>query len=126
MDEEPRMSEERLVASLRALGRELAYPPTPATAPAVTARLNAPEARRPAAPPRPPAPGALGGPPRAAVAAAARPAIGAFEVRKQPGSAPSPSPPPVQPDLLGDPVPFDDAVAEVGFEPVLPPGPGPD
>src|SRR5262245_1763730 len=118
MDEEPRMSEERLVASLRALGRELAYPPTPATAPAVTARLNAPEARRPAWPGlvrrsrrRTLVLVAVGVLAALAIAAAARLAIGAFEVREQPGSTPSPSQPPVQPDLLGDPVPFDDAVA---------------
>jgi hypothetical protein len=133
MDEEPRMSEERLVAAILALGREIAYPPTPALAPAVTARLSAPEARRPVAPGRVRwslrrtivlvAVGVLAA---LAIAAAARLVIGAFEVREQPGSRPSASQPPVQPDVLGDPIPPEDAAAAAGFEPVLPEGPPPD
>jgi hypothetical protein len=133
MDEERRMSEERLVAAIVALGREIAYPPTPALAPAVTARLSAPEARRPVAPGRVRwnrrralvlvAVGVLAA---LAIAAAARLVIGAFEVREQQGSTPSASQPPVQPDVLGDPVPPEDAAVAAGFEPVLPDGPPPD
>jgi hypothetical protein len=133
MDEERRMSEERLVASIVALGREIAYPPTPALAPAVTARLSAPESRRPAAPGlarwsrrRTLVLVAVGVLAALAIAAAARLVIGAFEVREQPGSTPSASQPPVQPDMLGDPVPLEDAAEVAGFEPVLPQGPPPD
>jgi hypothetical protein len=133
MDEEPRMSEERLVAAIAALGREIAYPPTPALVPAVTARLSAPEVRRPVVPGRARwtrrrtlvlvAVGVLAA---LAIAAAARLAIGAFEVREQPGSTPSDSQPPVQPGVLGEPVPPEDAAEAAGFEALLPDGPAPD
>lgn len=127
------MTDERLAAAVRALGREIAYPPTPALAPAVTARLTS-------SGPRPsPVRGrsrwtrrraivlvAVGVLAALAIAAAARLVIGAFEVREQPGSTPSPSQPPVQPDVLGDPVPPGEAAAAAGFEPVLPEGPPPD
>jgi hypothetical protein len=133
MDEERRMSQERLLASIEALGREIAYPPTPALAPAVTARLSAPEARRPVAPGlarwsrrRALVLVAVGVLAALAIAAAARLVIGAFEVREQPGSTPSASQPPVQPDVLGDPVPPEAAAEAAGFEPVLPEGPPPD
>ena len=61
-----------------------------------------------------------------ALAAAARFAIGAIEIRVQPGVTPSASLPPVEPDALGDPVPAQEAVALAGFEPFLPSGPAPD
>jgi len=127
------MSEERLAASLAALGRELAYPPTPAMGTAVAARITATGSARPILPGR-----ALWSRRRVlvlvtvgvfaalAIAAAARLAIGAFEVRVQPGSTPSASQPPVEPDVLGDPVPLGEAAAAAGFEPALPAGPAPD
>ncbi len=127
------MSEERLVAAIVALGRDIAYPPTPALVPAITARLSTPEATRPVAPGRVRwtrrrtlvlvAAGVLAA---LAIAAAARLVIGAFEVREQPGSTPSASQPPVQPDVLGDPVPPGDAAEATGFEPALPAGSPPD
>ena len=61
-----------------------------------------------------------------ALAAAARFAIGAIEIRVQPGVTPSASLPPVTPGALGDPVPAEEAVALAGFEPSLPSGPAPD
>ena len=133
MGEERNMSEERLVAALAALGPEIAYPTTPALVPAVTARLSAPQTRRPVAPGRARwtrrrmlvlvAVGVLAA---LAIAAAARLAIGAFEVREQPASTPSPSQSPVQPGVLGEPVPPEDAAEAAGFEPALPEGPPPD
>ena len=93
------MSDERLAASLAALGRELAYPPTPALGTAVTARITAPASARPVLPGRAlwsrrrvlvlVAVGSRG----LAIAAAARLAIGAFEIRVQPGATPSASQP---------------------------------
>ncbi|HJS26335.1 MAG TPA: hypothetical protein VJ913_04330 [Actinomycetota bacterium] len=127
------MSDERLAASLAALGRELAYPPTPLLGTAVTARITAPASARPVLPGR-----ALWSRRRVlvlvavgvfaaiAIAAAARLAIGAFEIRVQPGATPSASQPPVQPDVLGDPVPPEEAAAAAGYEPALPAGPVPD
>ena len=61
-----------------------------------------------------------------ALAAAARLAIGTIEFRVQPGVTPSPSLAPVEPDVLGDPLPAREAVALAGFEPALPSGPPPD
>jgi hypothetical protein len=61
-----------------------------------------------------------------ALAAAARFAIGAIEIRVQHGVTPSASLPPVEPDALGDPVPAGEAFALAGFEPSLPSGPAPD
>ncbi|MGA9162751.1 MAG: hypothetical protein WB297_18050, partial [Actinomycetota bacterium] len=61
-----------------------------------------------------------------ALAAAARLAIGAIEIRVQPAVAPSTSLPPVEPDVLGEPLPASRAVALAGFEPSLPSGPPPD
>lgn len=135
MAEERRMSDERLAASIAALGREIAFPPTPALEPAVTARLTSPDAAR--SRPRMPslalwsrrrvlvlvAAGLLAA---LAIAAAARLAIGAFEIRVQPESSPSASLPPVEPDVLGEPVPLGEAAAIAGFEPDLPAGPPPD
>ena len=125
MGEDRSMSDERLVAALAALGPEIAYPSTPALVPAVTARLSAPGARRPVVPGR-----ARWTRRRTLVLVTlgvlAALAIGAFEVREQPGSTPSVSQPPVQPGVLGDPVPLEDAAEAAGFEPVLPQGPPPD
>ena len=49
-----------------------------------------------------------------ALAAAARFAIGAIEIRVQPGVTPSASLPPVTPGALGEPVPAEEAVALAG------------
>ena len=127
------MSEERLIASIRAVGREVAYPPTPALVPSVMARLGSGRARPAAVRTRPwwnrrrtLALVAVGVLAALTIATAARLVIGAFEVREQRGSSPSASQPPVQPDELGDPVPLERAAAEAGFEPALPHGPRPD
>jgi hypothetical protein len=61
-----------------------------------------------------------------ALAAAARFAIGAIEIRVQRGVTPSASAPPVTPGALADPLPVEDAMAIAGFEPSLPSGPAPD
>jgi hypothetical protein len=127
------MTDEPLVAAIRELGREIAYPQTPALVPEVAARLTS--AGRPRTTVRSRSRWnrrrtlvlvAVGVLAAFAIAAAARLVIGAFEVREQPGSTPGPSQPPVQPDVLGDPVPPDVAAAAAGFEPVLPEGPPPD
>lgn len=117
--------------ALTLLAGRIAYPPTPALAPAVTTRLAA--ERRGGT--RPPLPGlavwtrrrklvavtigllALFG-----IAAAARLAIGAFEIRIQPGAEPVPSLPTVAPGALGHPATVAEAEAEVGFAIELPPG----
>ena len=120
---------------LTVLSSELAYPATPSMRSAVTARLENERAAgaRPAFPRR-----ALWSRRRVlvlatigllaalALAAAARFAIGAIEIRVQPGVSPSASLPPVEPDALGDPVPAGEAFALAGFEPSLPSGPAPD
>ena len=129
------MTDERLVAALSSLGDELAFPPTPSLGGAVMARLTSDRA----AGARPPFPrralwshrrmlvlAAIGLLAALALAAAARFAIGAIEIRVQPGVTPSASLPPVEPDVLGDPLPARQAVALAGFEPSLPSGPPPD
>lgn len=135
MDERIPMNDEDLGRALIALGTELAYPSTPSTAPAVVARLGTERS----AGRRPPFPGAalwsrrrvvvlvaVGVLAALAVAAAARYAIGSFEVRVQPGVTPGPSTPPFEPDVLGEPVAPDVAAQIAGFEATLPAGPPPD
>ena len=134
MGERPRTTEQ-VARALTVLSSELAYPPTPSMRSAVTARLENERAAggRPVFPRR-----ALWSRRRVlvlatigllaalALAAAARFAIGAIEIRVQPGVTPSASLPPVEPDALGDPVPAREAFALAGFEPSLPAGPAPD
>jgi len=133
MDE--RLRSEGLEAALGAIARELAYPATPSLASAVTARLGTERAARR----RPPFPAAalwsrrrvvalvaIGVLAALGIAAAARYAIGAFEVRVQPGVTPGPSTPPFEPDVLGDPIPPDVAAATAGFDAAEPEGPPPD
>ena len=128
-------TDRQLSAALAALGRTVAFPQAPAITSAVTARLAAERTRGV----RPRLPGlALLGRRRVlvlvavgllallAIAGATRLAIGAFEVRVQPEASPSPSLPPIEPSALGDPVSEREAIAQAGFEPALPPGPGPD
>jgi len=129
------MTHEQLEAALSALGSDLAFPATPAFGETVTSRLTSERAAgaRPRLPSR-----ALWSRRRVlvlvtigllaalALAAAARLAIGTIEIRVQPGVRPSPSLPPVEPDVLGDPLPAREAAALAGFEPSLPSGPPPD
>jgi hypothetical protein len=129
------MTDERLEAALATLGDDLDFPATPAFGEAVTARLTSERAAgaRPRLPSR-----ALWSRRRVlvlatigllaalALAAAARLAIGTIEFRVQPGVTPSPSLAPVEPDVLGDPLPAREAIALAGFEPALPSGPPPD
>jgi hypothetical protein len=135
MREPGRMSDELLTSTLTVLGGEVAYPPTPSMVSAVTARLETDLAGRA----RPVFPRiALWGRRRTLVlvaigllallglAAAARLTIGAFEIRVQPDASPSASLPPVDPDVLGRPLPAAEAVAIAGFDPPLPAGPAPD
>ena len=130
-----RMNEEELSRALGRLGPELAFPDTPSIVPAVMARLSTERS----AGRRPPLPGAalwsrrrvlvlvaVGVLAVLAVAAAARYAIGSFEIRVQPGVVPGPSTPPFAPDVLGEPVAPDVAAALAGFEAALPAGPSPD
>jgi len=111
------------------------YPPTPDLVSAVTSRLSA--QRRQGV--RPPLPGlalwsrrrvlvavAIGLLAALAVAAAARLAIGALEIRVQPGVTAAPSATTVDPGDLGRPTSVAEAEAEVGFRVSLPPGPAPD
>ena len=129
------MTTEQVVSALTVLSSELAYPATPSMRSAVTARLE----NERAAGARPAFPGralwsrrrvlvlaAIGLLAALALAAAARFAIGAIEIRVQPGDTPSASAPPVTPGALGDPLPVEDAIAIAGFEPSLPSGPAPD
>jgi hypothetical protein len=134
MGERP-ITTEQVARALTVLSSELAYPATPSMRSAVTARLENERAAgaRPAFPRR-----ALWSRRRVlvlatigllaalALAAAARFAIGAIEIRVQSGVTPSVSLPPVEPDALGDPVPTREAFALAGFEPSLPAGPAPD
>ena len=134
MPERP-VTDKRLVAALTSLRDEVAFPRTPSLGGAVRARLIADRA----AGARPPFPrralwsrrhvlvlATIGVLAALALAAAARFAIGAIEIRVQPGVMPSASLPPVEPDVLGDPMPARRAVALAGFEPSLPAGPPPD
>ena len=127
-------TDEQLSAMLRAVSGDVAFPPTPALTPAVTARLTAERSRgaRPLLPwlavlgrRRVLVLVAVGLLALLGVGAAARIAIGAFEVRVQPGTTPSPSLSPVEPAALGRPVSQQEAIARAGFEPALPPGPQP-
>ena len=126
------LTDEQLSAALTALGRDVAFPRSPALTSAVTARLAADRTRGI----RPRVPGlvllgrrrilvlvAIGLLALLALAGATRLAIGAFEVRVQPKATPSASLPPVEPIALGDPVSEREAVARAGFVPALPPGP---
>ena len=130
---EATVPEESLVRALRAVGPELAYPPTPRLGGSVARRLEASAAARR----RPPFPrialwsrrrilavAALGLLAALALAFGARFVLGAAEVRVQPGV--TPSGPPIGPGRLGDPIPVEDVSAAVGFEIALPSGPGPD
>ena len=129
------LTDEQLSAALVALGRDLAYPQTPSLSAAVAGRLLTERTRGA----RPRLPGlallnrrrvlvlvAVGLVALLGIAAAARLAIGAFEVRVQPRVTPSASLPPVEPSAIGEPVSREEAVARAGFEPTLPPGPAPD
>ncbi|HEY8117292.1 MAG TPA: hypothetical protein VIH70_12820 [Actinomycetota bacterium] len=129
------MTTEQVASALTELSSELAYPATPSMRSAVTARLE----NERAAGARPVFPrralwsrrrvlvlAAIGLLAALALAAAARFAIGAIEIRVQRGVTPSASAPPVTPDTLGDPLPVRDAIAIAGFEPSLPAGPAPD
>jgi len=135
MGETGRLSDETLVAALAALGRELAYPATPALVPAVTARIGTDRAARA----RPLFPRtalwsrrrtlvlvAIGVVALLGLAAAARLAIGAFEIRVQPGVTPSVSLPPVDPDEIGEATTLQEAQQAAGFAIALPDGPPPD
>jgi hypothetical protein len=128
------MTNEQVAAAVVALGREIAFPPAPSMRSAVTARLE----NERAAGAGPVFPGralwsrrrvlvlaTIGLLAALALAAAARFAIGAIEIRVQ-DVTPSASLPPVEPDALGDPVPAREAFALAGFEPSLPAGPAPD
>lgn len=128
------MTAEQVASALAALSSELAYPATPSMRSAVTARLE----NERAAGARPAFPGralwsrrrvlvlaTIGLLAALALAAAARFAIGAIEIRVQPGVTPSATLPPVTPGALGEPVPAEEAVALAGFEPSLPSGPPP-
>lgn len=132
---EPRIRDEDLGRALLTLGRDLALPPTPSLASAVTSRLLTDRARSV----RRPFPGAALWTRRRvlvlatvalvsllALAAAARLVIGAIEIRVQPNASPTASLPPVEPDVLGTPVPLEDLAAVAGLEPGLPAGPAPD
>lgn len=134
MHERP-VTDERLMAALTSLRDEVAFPRTPPLSGAVTARLIADRA----AGARPPFPrralwsrrrvlvlATIGVLAALALAAAARFAIGAIEIRVQPGVMPSASLPAVEPDVLGDPMSARRAEALAGFEPSLPAGPPPD
>jgi hypothetical protein len=132
---EPRSADEDLARALLAVGRELAFPPTPALAPSVASRLLTERARGG----RRPFPGmalwtrrrtlafaAAGLVALLSLAAAARLVIGAVEIRVQPSVTPSASLPPVEPEALGTPVALGDVEAATGLEPDLPVGPPPD
>src|SRR5262245_1002170 len=131
------LTDEQLSAALVALGRDLDYPETPSLSGAVTDRLVAERTRGA----RPRLPGlallnrrrvlvlvAVGLVALLGIAAAARLAIGAFEIRVQPRAegSPTPSLPPIEPSAIGEPVSEAEAIARAGFEPALPPGPSPD
>jgi hypothetical protein len=122
-----------LARALVDVGRELSFPPAPALAPAVVARLEADRSART----RPPFPGvalwsrrhvlalvAVGLLALLALAFGARFVFGAAEVRIRPGV--TPSGPPLQPEGLGEPAALDELGATAGFPIGLPSGPPPD
>jgi hypothetical protein len=130
---EARFGDAALARALRDAGRELAFPPAPALAPGVVARLEADRAART----RPPFPGialwsrrrvlalvAVGLLALLALAFGARFVLGAAEVRVRPGA--TPSGPPLEPSGLGEPVPVEELGASAGFPVGLPSGPPPD
>jgi hypothetical protein len=130
---ETQVSDEALGRALASLGRDVAFPPTPATASEVVERLRAGRAARS----RPPFPAlalwsrrrvlalvAVGILAVLALAFAARLVLGAAEIRVQPGV--TPSGPPLGPAGLGTPVPVGELEDAVGFEVRLPLGPLPD
>lgn len=132
---ERRRPQEDLGRTLLAVGRDLAFPPTPSLVPGIASRLMADRARGD----RRPFPGlalwtrrrtlviaTVGLVALLAVAAAARLVVGAIEIRVQPPATPTVSLPPVEPDVLGVPVPIEDLDAATGLEPRLPAGPPPD
>jgi hypothetical protein len=132
---ERRLADEDLGRVLRAVGRELALPPTPALAPSVTSRLLTERAGGRTRPfpglalwtrRRTLALAAAGLVALLSLAAAARLVIGAVEIRVQPPVAPSATLPPVEPETLGVPVALGDVEAVTGLEPGLPAGPRPD
>ena len=135
MDDRMRQGSEALTHSLPSLAAELAFPPTPSLAPEITARLRSERS----AGRRPPYPTAalwsrrrilvlvaVGLFAALAVAAAARYAIGAFEVRVQPGITPAPTLSPVAPGEIGEVAALEDAERQAGFAVALPEGPPPD
>lgn len=130
---EARVTDEALGRALAAVGRDVAFPPTPATAPDVVERLRAERDARS----RPPFPAmalwsrrrvlalvAVGVLAVLALAFATRLLLGAAEIRVQPGV--TPSGPPLGPSGLGSPVPVAELEDAVGFEVRLPLGPPPD
>jgi hypothetical protein len=130
---EARFTDAALARALVDAARELAFPPAPALAPAVVARLEADRGART----RPPFPGiALWSRRRVlalvgaallvllALAFGARFVLGAAEVRVRPGV--SPSGPPLEPSSLGESVSLDEVGATAGFPIGLPSGPPPD
>jgi hypothetical protein len=134
MDEGP-MTNEQLVRALSGLAGDVAFPATPALAPAVTARLLA--HRTAGSRPRLPSLAlwsrrrvlvlaTIGLLALLALGAAARLTIGAVEIRVRPGATPSASLPPISSDVLGDPMLPAEAAGFAGFEPDLPAGPPPD
>lgn len=119
-----------LERALAGLTPRLAYPPTPAIAPAVVSRLSA--ARQSGV--RPPLPGLALWPRRRllvavaigvlailGIAAATRVVIGALEIRTVRMLPPNPTVTPL-PEAVGDSVTLEEAQADVGFRILLPAG----
>lgn len=119
-----------LERALAGLTPRLAYPPTPAIAPAVVSRLSA--ARQSGL--RPPLPGLALWPRRRllvavaigvlailGIAAATRVVIGALEIRTVRMLPPNPTVTPL-PEAVGDSVTLEEAQADVGFRILLPAG----
>lgn len=130
---EPRPTPERMARALAALDRDRIFPPTPALAASVSARLLADRAA--ASRPRLPwlairsrrrvlAVAALGVLAVLSLALGTRLVLGSAEIRVQPGV--TPSGPPLGPDELGTLVPVDRLSAAAGFRVRLPAGPDPD
>jgi hypothetical protein len=133
MSEARRMNDEALGRALAGLASDVAFPPTPPMAQAVTSRLRAEREARI----RPPFPSmalwsrrrvlvlvAVGIAAVLGLGFAARLVLGAAEIRVQPGV--TPSGPPLVPSGLGSSVPVAQVEDEVGFDVRLPAGPPPD